>query len=148
VQKGQLGTGVERRILFIWEGAVAELPDSRAERAMESLARKTKRWDQAVGYWNINETALKWMWSFLMRSELRIDVVVTTRPAGFAQAVARMVERNNWPIRYVTNQSAGDLGRMLPTMPDVDRVYYGLMEQRWAFGPRGMLFPGLGHQIV
>lgn len=147
MQKGQLGTETERRIIFIWEGAVAELPDKRAVRAMESLKATMNLWDQALGYWEINDFALQWMWSILARTKLRIDVCVTTRPAGFAQAVARLIDRNNWPIRYVTNQSAGDLGRLLPTMPDVERVYYGREEQRWAYGPQGMLLPSYG-QIV
>jgi hypothetical protein len=147
VQKGELGTGTERRIIFIWEGAVAELPDKRAVQAMERLKGALKLWDQALSYWNINSFAIQWMWSMLARTNLRIDVAVTTRPDGFGKAVARLVEYSNWPIRYVFTQPAENLGRMLPTMPDVDRVYYGREEQRWAYGPNGMHLPNIG-QIV
>jgi len=148
VQNGYIGTGTERRFIFVWEGAVAQLPDKRAVRAMESLKRKMKLWDQAVGYWEINDVALKWMWSIMSRTPYRIDMAVTTRPAPFAQALARLVERNNWPIRFIFSASSAELGRLLPTMPDVERVFYGLPQQRWAYGPQGQLFPGAGRQIV
>lgn len=114
---------------------------------MESVKCRLRLWDQAVDYWEINEMALKWMWSILARTPYRIDLAVTTRPRGFAQAVSRLVERNNWPIRFVFDLSAADLGRALPNMPDVDRVFYGLQEQRWAYGPDGQFFPAAG-QIV
>jgi hypothetical protein len=147
VQKGQLGTDTERRIIFIWEGAVAELPEKRAVKTMESLKGRLNLWDQALEYWDINEVTIKWMWAVLSRTNLRVDVCVTTRPAPFARAFARLCEHNNWPIRYVFAQSPRDLGRALPTMPDVDRVYYGRENQRWALGPKAVFFPQPG-QIV
>jgi hypothetical protein len=115
---------------------------------MESVKATLKLWDQAVGYWEISDVALKWMWSILTRTPMRIDVAVTTRPAGFAKALARLVEQNNWPIRYVFAQNAAHLGRLLPAMPDVDRVYYGRPEQRWAYGPHGFFFSPSLRQIV
>jgi hypothetical protein len=148
VQKGQLGTNGQRRVIFIWEGVVAQLPDKRAVRTMESLRQRLRRWDQAVSYWNINDHAIKAMWSISVRTTLRIDVIVTSRPREFGEAVGRLVERNNWPIRYVSAISAPALGRLLPTMADLDRVYYGLADQRWNFGPHGVFFhPSMG-QIV
>jgi hypothetical protein len=147
VQKGQLGTENERRIIFIWEGAVAELPENRMVRALEATDRRLGRWDQAVHHWDINSFCLQWMWSIMARTEMRMDIVVTTRVPAFGKAVARLIERNNWPVRYVTAMSAQKLGRQLPTMPDVDRVYYRRDDQRWAFGSRGVLFPDIG-QIV
>jgi hypothetical protein len=148
VQKGYIGTGSERRVIFIWEGVLAELPAKRLVHGMERLKCALKLWDQAVDYWEINDVVLKWMWSLFSRSDMRIDLWITTRPAAFGHAVTRLIERNNWPIRYVTALPAGELGRLLPTMPDVDRVYYGRPEQRWAYGPQGMLFPSVGRQIV
>jgi hypothetical protein len=140
VEKGQLGTGVQRRIIFIWEGAVATLPSKKAVQVMESLKRSMKVWDQAVSYWVIHDQAIRAAWSLLNTAHLRMDIAVTTRTPEFAEAVARLVERQNLPFRYVFWQSAEDLGRMLSSMPDVVRVYYGLEEQRWSFGPHGFFF--------
>ena len=147
MQKGYLGTGTERRIIFIWEGAVANLPDKRAVQAMETVKCRVKLWDQAVDYWEISEKAVGWMWSIWMRSDMRIDLCVTTRPEPFAKAVTRLVELRNWPVRYVFAAAPADLGRLLPTMPDVDRVFYGLEYQRYAYGPKGQFFDGVG-QII
>lgn len=137
MEKGQLGTQTQRRLIFVWEGAVARLPGPRMLQRIEWVDCHMKAWDRALGRWEINTSALQWMWSFLATTELRIDLAVTTRPPGFAQALARRVEHENWPIRYVFAVTATDLGRLLPAMPDVVRVYYGLEEQRWAFGPQG-----------
>lgn len=112
---------------------------------MEYAKRRMRLWDAALNYWVLNEDALKTMWSLLARTDMRIDMVVTTRPAGFARALAQRCERENWPVRYVFAQEAAHLGRLLPTMADVDRVYYGLVEQRWCYGPHGVFFsPSIG----
>jgi hypothetical protein len=137
VQKGKLGTEAQRRVIFVWEGAVATLPDYPVVVSIERFKRRLRRWDQALGYWEINRWALNLMWSLLARTDFRIDLAVTTRQPEFAQAVARKCEAENWPVRYVFAEEAPKLGRLLVSMPDVERVYYGLEEQRWAFGPHG-----------
>jgi len=109
---------------------------------MEKVKCNLGLWDQALSYWQVRDEAIKWMWSILERTYIRIDVVVTTRPAEFAQALARKCEQENWPIRYVTAESPQKLGRRLSTMPDVKRVFYGLAEQQWAYGPVGYHFGG------
>jgi hypothetical protein len=135
-------------MIFIWEGAVATLPDGDVIQRIEKVALTTKRWDRAVNYWNVNEHALKWMWAILARTDFRIDVCVTTRPSGFARAVARRSEQENWPVRYVFAEPADLLGRRLSSMADVERVVYGLEEQRWAYGPHGLFLSRDSGQIV
>lgn len=147
MENGQLGTEVPRRIIFIWEGAMANLPEYPVVQSLERLHCRLHRWTKAVSLWEINDAAVKWMWSILARTEFRVDIVVTTRSPEFAKAVARLSEQNNWPVRYVSCETAQGLGRLLPAMPDVDRVIYGLEEQRWAYGPQGMFLPSAG-QIV
>jgi hypothetical protein len=101
-----------------------------------------------VDYWEIHDAALAVMWSFFQRTPLRLDLAVTTREPGFARAVASLSEQSNWPIRYVFAVSATVLGRKLPQMADVDRVYYGLTEQRFAYGPHGVFLNPHAGQIV
>lgn len=137
MQKGQLGTEGERRVIFIWEGAVARLPDHQMVRTWERVKCNLGLYGQALGYWEVSERGLNMMWTLLARTQYRIDLCVTTRPEGFAQAVAKRVENENWPVRYVFQSAPQDLGRRLPSMPDVDRIYFGLDEQRWAYGPHG-----------
>lgn len=136
MRNGQLGTEAQRRIIFVWEG-VATLPDSYTVQILERYKRRLHLWDQALGYWEINGWALNLMWTLLVRTDFRIDMAVTTRQPEFAQAVARKCEAENWPVRFVFAESAPKLGRRLASMPDVERVYYGLPEQRWAYGPHG-----------
>jgi hypothetical protein len=142
MEKGQLGNQAQQRIIFVWEGTVARLPDHRIVRQLEWLDHHTGAYDRAVKRWDLNQMAFKWMWSLLATTNLRIDLVVTTRPPAFAEAVSRLALDNNWPVRYVFQSSAEDLGRQLPIMADVVRVYYGLESQRWAFGPQGFHLTG------
>jgi hypothetical protein len=148
MEGGQLGTEAERRMIFIWEGAVATLPDYYGIHNMERLRMAMHRYDAAVQLWQINEFAIKWMWTIWVRAPFRIDICVTTRGPKFAEAVAKKCERRNWPVRYVFAESAQTLGRNLPTMPDVERVCYGLEEQRWAFGPQGFRLARDSGQLV
>ena len=147
VRQGQLGTEAQRRMIWIWEGAVASLPDKKAVRTWEKVKCNVGLWDQAVSYWEVSERGLAWMWAVLARTDYRVDVCVTTRPEGFAQAVAKRVEKENWPVRYVFARTAPELGKGLSTMPDVERVIYGLEEQRWAFGPQGYLLSQPGQLV-
>ena len=140
MERGQIGVEARHRVLFVWEGAVARLPDRRAVQSLEWVKRRAGLYDAAVGYWEPIPRALNLMWSFLARTPYRVDVVVTTRPPEFAEAVERLCDKENWPVYKVHCTSAEKLGRGLVGMPDVYRVYYGLEEQRWAFGPHGVFF--------
>jgi hypothetical protein len=147
VKNGQLGTDRERRFIFVWEGTVASLPDSRAVRALEWVDCHAGQWRMAVDRWKVDPLALKWMWSIMVRSPFRIDMVVTSRPPRFAKALTAKIEMENWPVRYVFATSADALGRQLPAMPDVERVVYGLEEHRWCFGPQGLSLSHAGQLI-
>jgi hypothetical protein len=142
VKHGQLGTEVPLRAIFIWEGAVASLPEGRVIHNLEWIYRRWGLFDRAVKYWQMNGPTINQMWSMLATTGMRIDVCVTSRQPEFAMAVARLMERENLPARYVFSETAAGLGRKLPTMPDVYRIYYGLEDQRWAFGPHGVKING------
>lgn len=148
MERGQLGTGIQHRVIFVWEGAVASLPDDRATRALESIKRRMALWDAAVRYWEIHDLAVRTMWQIFQRSTLRIDMAVTSRGPNFGLAVARLCQERNWPVRAIFCETPASLGRMLANMPDVDRVYYGDPDHRWALGPRGAFFDPRGGQIV
>lgn len=137
MKKGELGTETKRRVIFIWEGAVATLPDRYTVRMLERYKGRLGLYDQAVSYWEISERSLNLMWTLLARTFYRIDLCVTSRGPGFTQAVTKRVEKENWPVEYVYCAQASDLGRSLAHAPDVERVYYGLEQHRWVFGPHG-----------
>jgi hypothetical protein len=101
------------------------------------MAISTGQNRRAVDYWKVRYHALALMWTLWQRTTWRIDLCVTTRSAPFTRALTRKVNDENWPIHFVWNEPAVNLGRRLAVMPDVERVYYGLEEQRFAFGPNG-----------
>ena len=137
MRKGELGTESPRRVIFIFEGAVATLPDHYTVRMLERYKGRLHLYDQAVGYWKVRERTLQFMWTIMSRTFFRIDLAVTSRGPGFTQAVSRLVQKNNWPIEYVYCAEAQVLGRSLAHAPDVAKVFYALEEHRWCFGPQG-----------
>lgn len=148
MERGELGTDTQRRVIFIWEGALAHLPDQPGPKTLEAVYRKTGRYDRAVGFWEVHEHGLAVMWTLFQRTPLRIDLAVTTRESGFARAVADLSDHENWPVRYVFAVAAAVLGRRLPQMPDVERVFYGVADQRFAYGPHGFFLDVHAGQIV
>ena len=137
MERGQLGTGVSRRFIIVWEGAMAELPTKgTAVVARERILRRFHAWDEAVAMWKIHDLMANQIWD-LIRVGYRCDVVVTTREKQFARAVSREIERLNIPVSYVWAQTADSLGRELMYRPDVERVFYGLEYQRYSYGPKG-----------
>jgi hypothetical protein len=135
VEKGRIGTDAEGRVVFIWEGAVGYLPDRPVLQTLERLSIRTGQYRKAINYWKVHGKALSLMWTLLQRTNWRIDMCVTSRGPGFTQALADRVMEENWPMRYVFCDN--ELGRKLPYMPDVQRVFYGHEEQRFAYGPQG-----------
>ena len=135
MRRGQIGTESPQRVIFIWEGAVAALPDHKMVRAWERVCCNLARWDQAVGYWKAHTWALALMWSLNQRTPWRIDICVTSRGPSLTKALSARVTQENWPVRYVFCEP--DLGRKLAQMPDVERVFYGIEEQRFQYGPQG-----------
>jgi hypothetical protein len=147
MEHGQLGTAIQQRVIFIWEGAFAAPPSSHLT---ESLLRKTHRWDSAVGLWEIHPVMVGQVWYLRNHTPYLVDLAVTTRESGFTRSVAKLVERENIPIRYVFRIEPEKLGQRLPYMPDVVRVFWGLESQRWVFGPKGYGVPpdGKGFQAL
>lgn len=148
MEKGQLGTEVPRRVIFIWEGVVAHLPDQYVIKTLERYKGRLGLCHQALSYWQVNDLAVQAMWSIHQRSPMRIDLCVTSRGELFTKAVGQLATERNWPVRYVFCEAPEALGRLLPTMPDVDRVYYGLEGQRYAYGPQGVFFDARAGQII
>lgn len=137
MRRGEIGTDAKQRVIFVWEGAVASLPDHRSVQAMEWLACRTGQHSQALKYWKVSGKSLGFMWTLFSRTFFRIDVCVTSRGAGFTKALSKKITQENWPVEYVYHAETNTLGRSLAHSPDVWRVYYGLEGQRWAFGPQG-----------
>jgi hypothetical protein len=116
---------------------MADLPNRRAVRTLEWSKGHLGLYDQALNYWEIHPWCVALMWALISRTTYRLDLCVTTRGPGFALAVAKRIEQENWPVSQVYCMEAHTLGRTLARAPDVHRVYYGLEHMRWAFGPNG-----------
>jgi hypothetical protein len=137
VRHGEIGTEARERVIFIWEGAVATLPEAYTVRMLERFKGRLGLHDQALSYWKVSGRTVNIMWTLLARTFYRIDLCVTSRGPGFTQAVSKKILQENWPVEYVYCAQADDLGRTLAHAPDIKRIYYGLEEHRWSFGPNG-----------
>lgn len=140
MQDGDLSNEVAPRLLFVFEGTVATLP-SKATATKERLYCRTKRWDRAVGLWEVSDRASALLWDVLWRYHYRFDIV-TFRPFGFAQALMRRFDAEGFPVGNVRASSPSSLAQQLAYMPDVRYVYDADPDHVLTYGGRGVHMPG------
>lgn len=109
--KGELSNDRLPRVLIVFEGLVGILPDAKT-RALESLARKRKKWEQSVGYYQLNIPTSGGMRDLYWRHHFRVDIVTFIDPA-FADAVRNKLDSRNLLFGdvhfYTEDELMGDL---------------------------------------
>ena len=132
---GELSGEIPKRILVIWESGMADLHNARAE----SWACKRRAWRRAVRHWELNEHMVDRIWDLWRRYDLRTDVIVLTRPQGFASEAKEYLELHDVPVRHVVALDLDALQRRLVRMPDVHAVLHRSEDLLFAFSSKGRL---------
>lgn len=135
MEKGELSSEIPKRCLIIWEQGLAELQNQR----QETFALRAHRWRRAVRAWEMDEHMEARVWDLWRRFNLRCDVVVTTRPPEFSEAVMEYLDAYDVPVRKVLTLSVEEIGRKLIFMPDVHAVLHRDPNLLWAFSSKGRL---------
>lgn len=91
--KGELSNERLPRVLVVFEGLVGILPDVKST-ALEALARKRKKWDVAVGYYQLNIPTSGGMRDLYWRHNYRVDVITFIDPALVSPIRDRLDSRN------------------------------------------------------
>lgn len=93
MRRGELSNERLPRVLIVFEGLVGVLPDAKT-RALESIARKRKKWEQAVGYYQLNVPTSRGLRDLYHRHHTRVDVITFVSP-DFADAIRDRLDSRN-----------------------------------------------------
>lgn len=77
----------------MFEGLVGVLPDTKT-RALEAIARKRKKWEQAVEYYQLSIPTTRGMRDLYWRRAFKVDIVTFIDPA-FVSAVRNRLDSRN-----------------------------------------------------
>jgi hypothetical protein len=136
MERNDLSSDPVPRCAIVFEGALAWLPDARAEKEFNRLAGRGK-WDDAVDLFEFNEKLEVALWDRSWRKSLQFDVVTFLGPDDWAAAVARRIGDEELPVHKVWASTPKTLARRLAYMPELVRVYHAYPQYQLYFGQKG-----------
>lgn len=144
MQGNDLGNQVVPRDILVWEGLLGLIPDPKVA-ALEAKYRKRKKWEQAVGCYEVNELLARKIWQVTWDINLEVDLV-THLGFDFALALQARMDRENMPFREVWAEDPNVLARSLILQPNFRTIYTANAEHQFTFGGKGrILDPTTAH---
>jgi len=136
VRRGELSNEVLPRLFIVFEGLVGILPDTKAK-TLESVARKRKKWAQAVDYYLLNTgSTVRGMRDLYWRHRFRVDVITFIDPA-FVIPVQNKLDSHNLRFGDVHFYDRGTLLDDLTYDPSIIRVLDPDPMRSLAWGGKG-----------
>lgn len=93
MRRGELSSETLPRVYIVFENLIGLLPDAKSKTA-ELLARKRKKWDQAIEYYQLNIQTSQGMRDLYWRRNFRVDVITFIDPA-FISAIRDKLDSRN-----------------------------------------------------
>lgn len=93
MRRGELSNEVLPRVYIVFEGLIGVLPDTKTK-TLEALARKRKKWEQAVSYYQLNVPTSRGMRDLYWQRRFRVDVVTFIDPAFVYPLLNKLDSRN------------------------------------------------------
>lgn len=134
---GDISNEIAPRIILIFEGLVARLPD-RAAAAKEQWYCRTRRWKKAVRMWEIEEITSKRMWDYSWRQHIQIDIV-TYKPEEFADALGEYLDQASLPYGHLWSATPTQMARAMASLVNVIAVFDPNPAHANLYGPRGRI---------
>lgn len=133
---GDLSASLAPRWIFVWEGVVADVPDSAV--ASFKLAMRLGRYKRAAETYEMHPHVVKVIWDLTWRRDYRFDLI-TFLGQPFCDALEKRLERESLPFSNLWAVDEASLSRRLSTMPDVQYVIHSDPTRHLAYGNRGLL---------
>lgn len=144
MRRGELSNEVLPRVYIVFEGLVGILPDTKA-RALEALARKRKKYKEAVDQYQLNLPTSGGLRDLYWRHRFRVDVVTFIDPK-FVEPIRTKLDSRNvlfGDVHYYP--SPVDLAMELPYDPAILGVLDGDASRSLTYGAKGKYCPH--HQL-
>jgi hypothetical protein len=135
MRRGELSTSTVPRVYVVFENLLGILPDSRTK-ALEAIARKRRKWKQAVDYYQINRPTSQGIRDLYGRHDLKVNVITFIDP-GFVDPIQEKLDSKNLffgGVYYFTMESLLD---DLTYDPSIKAVYDPDPSHALTYGSRG-----------
>lgn len=132
-----LGNTPVPRIVVVFENAVGFLPDELRERWRE-LSR-ARQWDDVARLFVLDQLMLRKITDLTYRFSVSVDIVTYCGPEAFAEALARLLDRENVPVRIVFASTPERMARRTSYEPDIAAVYDANREHALVYGRKGVI---------
>lgn len=136
MKNGDLSNVVAPRIIVVYEGAVAYLPEDRVKDYEKAL--KKNNWHEIVNLFRFNSQMLDRILYLTWKKNYNISIV-TWFPQEMASAIEDKLADLSIPVRSVFSSEPDDLARLLPYNPDVVCVYDPVPEHILKYGSKGFV---------
>lgn len=136
MQGGDLSNTPVPRIIIVFENALGYLPEDQRDRWRE-LSRASQ-WDDVARLFVLDQMMLRKITDLSWRHSVNVDVVTYCGPEAFADALARLLDRENVPVRIVFASQPERLARATSFEPDIMCVYDANPEHALVYGRKGV----------
>ena len=131
---GDLSNRLLPRVLIVFEGVIATLPDAR--RAKYDRAVSLHRYRRAMECYEPNAHAVSVVWDWAWRRDIKVDVVSFI---PFLSEVERVLEKTGMPYSHLWFAKDADvLAGQLAYMPDVVSVLHADETRPLAYGSKSL----------
>lgn len=136
MRNGDLDNTPVPRVVIVFENAIGFLPDDRRD-DWRQLSRG-RQWDAVARLFVLDPMMLRKITDLSWRFSVNIDVVTYCGPEGFAEALARLFDRENVHVRVVFSSTPERMARTTSYEPDIMAVYDANAEHALVYGRKGV----------
>ena len=142
---GDISNEASPRLVFVWEGLLAQLPADAAP--LEARLLKKKKWTRALDLWSESEHMRHVLMDLTWRSHVSVDILCM-HPRGFATVLRARLDEEGYPYGNLYNFGLMAFDRELAYMPNVQRVFHAFGRMPFLFGSRGQLIRPTDRVII
>jgi len=136
MQGGDLSNTPVPRIVIVFENAIGFLPEDRREEWR--VLSRAGDWDAVARLFVLDQQMLRKITDLSWRFSVNIDVVTYCGPEAFAEALARLFDRENVIVRIVFASLPERMARATSYEPDIMAVYDANPEHALVYGRKGV----------
>lgn len=131
-----LGNTPVPRLVVVFENAIGYLPDDLRDQWRELKAARD--WEGLARLFELDQMMLRKITDLTYRFSVSVDVVTYCGPEPFAEALARVLDRENVPVRIVFSSTPERMARRTSYEPDIVAVYDGTPGHALVYGRKGV----------
>lgn len=135
MQGNDLGSGVEPRLVLVFEGLIGILPNKKAELAY-GMNMRLHRWGKAVDQFVLHTKMGHQIYNVTYNKGYNLEAL-TFLGEPMADKIMEWIDEENLPIGRVRHNTPDGLARELAYMPDVAAIYHPFQDMTFKLGGKG-----------